>query len=109
MKIINSVTAPNRYTSSYLKDRRAFSDLDTDYMKRAERRKQRHRLHHELINAINSGIDKEFTAPTMPVAEPVKPHLFLLPTTKPTVIKTVTVIRKRAFHRPLVETLQLAA
>jgi len=120
MKAINAIVAPATEFSHMLEDRRFFPNLKSSTIKRENRRKQRRALRADLPSAIAIGMEEGVLAvrsrvpvpallPTSAIAQ--VPPEFLLPTEEfqPKSFMTVKVVRKRAFHRTVVEHLQVAA
>lgn len=119
MKAINAIVAPATEFSHMLQDRRFFPNLKASAIKRDNRRKQRRALRADLPSAIAIGMAEgvlEVRSHTPMPAHPKSaiaqlPPEFLLPTEEfePKSFMTVKVVRKRAFHRTVVEHLQVAA
>lgn len=120
MKAINAIVAPATEFSHMLKDRRFFPNLRASALKRDDRRKQRRALRADLPSAIAAGMEEGVLAvrprvpmpallPTSAIAQ-VPPEFLLSPEEfKSKRFMTVKIVRKRAFHRTVVEHLQVAA
>lgn len=119
MKTINAPVAPGSLNSISLAGRRDYSRMDTASLKRHERRKQRHGLRSLLQADLLLGVKDEPIQLAAPVVEEVTvaelPYnvrrLFAVPAADsfvPAPSGAVKVIRKRAFHKPVVEMLQAA-
>jgi hypothetical protein len=121
MKTINAVTAQSLFASLNLRDRRAYANMDTAWLKRSERRNSRRTLKAELQGMTYEGIHRDFGMSRLAVMEKVRESQsrsnhefefteFIKETNRPLIQRAVTVIRKRAdFRRPLVETLMVPA
>jgi len=119
MKTINAITAPSRFASSSLKDRRCYGDLGTADIKRSERRKSRRQLNAELQGMTYEGMHRDFGMSRLAVMEQVRKTRssdeflfaeFMQETNRPLIQRVVTVIRKRVnVRRPVVETLLVPA
>jgi hypothetical protein len=119
MKTINAATPLSFFASLDLRDRRAYSAIDTASIKRTERRKSRRQLKAELQGMTYEGIHRDFGMSRLAVMEQVRQTRsgdeflfaeFMKETNRPLVQRAVTVIRKRVnIRRPLVETLLVSA
>ena len=115
MKVINASVVPSSVASIELAGRRAGTWWSTSVLKRMERRKSRRQLDAQLHHECYDGVHRDFgkAIPAAPEVLPSQAHLVryepMFPAVAPTKFKEVTVTRKRACMRPLVETLMVPA
>lgn len=118
MKIINAPVTPNHAVSAMLESRRGYNTLDTQWLKRVDRRRQRHTLRTKLVNQDWLTKDDDNLEPRLPETT-IDTWASRLGKTIPVVAfparvidlslsRVVPVIRKRG-HRRVVEQLRIAA
>lgn len=136
MRAINANTVPSNDVTCYLDERSGWSKMDRSYIKRNDRRKQRHALRAELPSVVLSNLEAErladhdhrreadldgwgfadiardlgfgFIKDSSPRTTAESIQMFPAPI-RTHRIQVVTVIRKRANHRRVVEQLRIAA
>ena len=99
MRAINATVFPNTAGEVWNLSARS-GQLDRSAIKRRDRRLQRHALRAELTSLVSMGL----TEPRLRLT-----HNQDEPPVKPYPLRLITVVRKRAFQRPVSEQMLIAA